>query len=214
MALKALVSKVSSVVSLPLSLLLVIFFFLPWVDLKCGGQEVGHASGLQLSIGKMSLSEQMEKMQKEQGAEETKKDEGPDARPWFFLGLIVPIVGLLVGVMGLCGKFQTMPLGAALAGVGVLGILVVILAANVDYTDEMVRDQQKDSASAGAGNDEMSRQMEANMRKVLTTEGTGVLWTSMVLYILLLLCGAANIVVEKVKLPIAPAAGPSSTPGA
>lgn len=198
-------SRIGSGVSLPMALLLVIFFFLPWLELHCGAMKLGKASGWQLSVGKMT-AEQQDQAQAKEG-------DGPDARPWFFLGLLIPICVLAVGWRGLAGALQPGRVGMLLALLGVVGLVVMIVAANVDYADEIAEDMKKQSETrAPASEDEraaqglqkeMAAQMSSQVAEQIRTEPTGILWVCLVLYVLVGATGAAVLVAPKVLPPAA-----------
>jgi len=208
---RTLLSRVGSGFSLPMALLLVIFFFLPWTELHCGTMQIGEASGWQLAKGDMTsiqpdMSSSMPgvKVTKKEGDDGKDPSESIDARPWFILGLIVPIALLGVGVLGLAGK---MPSGGALIVLGAIGMVVMLLAFNVDYADEVTADmekQQKESAGPSGGEGQtvpmaagmekaMQQQMQSQMAGQIKTEATGIVWASLVLYILVVVCGVANL---------------------
>jgi hypothetical protein len=183
----ALITKVTSGSSLVLGLLLLVFFFLPWVNLTCAGTPIGKASGWQLTTGDLSKSEQMQEMNGGTPQAETEDDDdGPDPRPWFILGLLVPIGIGLVGAKGLMGH----PMAKALIVLGIIGAVVMVLVTTVDYGAEMKADAeakaQVDPNDPGAA---MGQQMGAAMAEKIDTETTGIVWVSLVLYLLVIGCG-------------------------
>lgn len=202
-------SKVGSGAAVPMALTLAVLFFLPWVNVTCSGTKVGSATGLQLSVGKMTVNNPFGEdgpAKKTGGAkEEDKKD--PKARPWFFLGLIVPLLVLAAAGMGLAGKMTGPAAGMAIAMLGVLGLLTAILATQVDYKAEMTAEPPKMQPKGGdaknpdeAMGQAMGQAMgEAFGKKMaeempIRTEATGGLVTTIVLYALLLAAGAVNLV--------------------
>lgn len=156
-------AQAGTVISMPLGLLLVVFFFLPWLDIKCGGHKIASASGLQLSIGKVCLSS------KELSDKDSSKE--PDARPWFALGLVIPMGLLAAAGMTLAGGIAPRRLGTYLVIAGLAGVMMMILAANVNYSQDSVREKDV----------------------VIKTEATGVLIASAVFYVMGVLCGFANL---------------------
>lgn len=207
-------SKLGSLVSLPLSLLLLIFFFLPWLKITCAGNEVGSASGWQLSVGNWSPEGPM--------AGQEEKDEekkSPDARPWFILCLILPVVLLIVGGMAAAGRMPSLDTGKVMIVLGAVGLLMMILAANVEYSDEMEEQMQKDQAAqpapppgAPTGMEGMGEQMAKQMTEVIQTKPTGILWGSLVLYVLVAACGIAGLVLPKLMAATAAAQPPPAQP--
>lgn len=213
-------SRLAAGVSIPMAILLLIFFFLPWVNLQCAGTQIGDATGWQLAVGKITVD--MPHM----GGAEPKQEQGkdPDARPIFFLGLLLPLAILIVGVCSLKGSIGTPPTGVWLTALGVVGLIVMIMAANVDYSDEMTGDAKKSDQAKPAGTpptgdpseamskameDAMKDQMEQQMSAQIKTEGTGILWTCLVLYILVALAGASCFL--KIGVSAGPAASQAPT---
>jgi len=221
---KELQSKIGSMVSLPMGLLLLIFFFVPWLNLTCGGAPIGRASGWQLSVGTMSKVEQ-QPLSGLQPTQEKKEDKDPSetirARPWFFLGLILPLAILAAGAMGFLDKMPPVGVGKLLIACGVVGLIVMIGAAAVDYSGDVMAEQKakqaKPPAGAPPGTDAaaaaMQKQMEEQVSKNLRTETTGILWLSLVLYVLVAGCGAANLFLPQVLGSIGSAQAPPAPPG-
>ena len=215
MADKKTLSKIGSTVSLPLALLLLIFFFLPWLDLTCAGNKVADASGWQLVTGNVTPEEMP-------GQEKDKDDpaESIKARPWFILCLIIPIAALLVGLQAVKGGVTAGGAGKALLVLGVIGLVMMIAAASVNYADDVEADMKAKQADQpkpppseappgmGAAMEDMGKQMSEQVGAAIKTEPTGVLWLSLVLYILLGACGVANLMLPKTALA-APAATPA-----
>ncbi|MFP4053522.1 MAG: hypothetical protein ACLFV7_06635 [Phycisphaerae bacterium] len=201
---KSMLGKLGSIFSLPMAVLLVIFFFLPWVRFQCSNMELFTASGWQLTTGGVTPSKQLEQQKKaQQQADEEmeEEEEGPDARPWYILGLLTPVAILLAGVMGAMGKGEPGKIGAALLICAAVGVLLMIMAANMDYSDEMIEDQQekqKQQQEEGTPSFGPSgEQMEEMMRAQMKTEATGMVWVSLVLYFLVAAAGAMNLVLPQ-----------------
>jgi len=213
-------TRIGSIVSLPLAGLLVLFFFLPWLNLTCQGNAIASASGLQLATGDLTLTEQMEQVQEMSNQPQAKaKPEDPgedvDARPWFWLGLLLPIGAGIVGLLGTMGNMDADRAGRALIVLGVIGAIVVILAATtVDYTDAAMKDAKKEDSQEAESpfGAQMQEQMEANMKEVLKTETTGILWGSLVVYLLVVGCGVVNHVMLKQAAAPSPAASRAGEP--
>jgi hypothetical protein len=179
-----LISRIVAGVTSPLALVLLILFFVPWVNLTCNGMELASASGLQLTVGSISPSPMLEK----QMDKEPSDGEGPDARPWFIMGLLVPLGLLATCALMLTGRFGLAGGGKILIVLGVVGLLVMILAANVEYRDEMMEDQAS-SDSQGPSDFPISQN---DVAKMINTEAGGAVWTSLVLYVLIALMGAVE----------------------
>jgi len=220
MSTKTLLSRIGSGLSLPMSLLLLIFFFLPWVEVQCQGVTLGEASGWQLTQGEISQAERFQ--EPETSRKEDEQAESPDARPWFILGLLAPIGLLLVGFVGLRGQWTPGNASAGLIVLGLLGVVVVILAVNVDYASEMTKDieqsarAQKRSGPQDPGaelGEEMAKEMTKQMGGYIKTKGTGILWASLTLYILVGGCGVANLILPSlVPTSVASAVSPPPRP--
>ncbi|MHC4982125.1 MAG: hypothetical protein ACYTF6_03025 [Planctomycetota bacterium] len=208
--------RVGSGVSLPMSLLLGIFFFLPWVSIQCGGMEIGEASGWQLTVGTASESSMLETAESKPQAGAGSLGEHVDARPWFILGLVVPVAVLVIGLKGFNGTMPSVSCGKALMGLGALGVMVVLLAANVDYSEIVTKNVNSQCArlqsAQGPGcpaafGQDVTSQMEEQLASQLKTRGTGILWASLVLHILVAACGAANLLLPNLAASPQQAAG-------
>jgi hypothetical protein len=204
MDVKGMQSRVGSLVSLPLALLLLIFFFLPWVNVTCAGQKIGHASGLQLTLGQWSTD-----MPSPEGG---KEDSGPRARPWFIICLLVCLALLAVGAMGGAGRMGAAPAGKALIALGILGVIMMVVAANVDFSDDIKGSMKEEGGTSGTDpGDQMAKAMQSKAAEGIKTETAGILWASLVLYLLVAGCGAANLVLSK-ALPEPITAEPAPPP--
>jgi len=175
-------SRIVGGLSGPLAVVLLILFFVPWVDLKCGSTRVGSASGFQLTFGRMTTSPEFD----EQRADEKDADDGPDARPWFILGLLVPLALLTVSALMLEGKWR-IPGGTLLTILAAVGVVVIICAANVDYRDEIAREE-----SSATKPQDSSPISSRELSAMLSTETRGAVWASLAFYILIVLLGAAG----------------------
>ena len=122
--------RVPSVVSLPAGGLLVLLFFMPWVGIQCSGVS---ASGLQLSVGSVSVDTFLG-VPVLQGPGLPQPDK-VRARPWFFLGLLVPLAIGTVALLGMVRKMKPSPLAVSYMALGAVGVLIMILVAGMDYSD-------------------------------------------------------------------------------
>lgn len=201
---KELISRIAGGLCSPLGIVLVILFFLPWLDLRCQSTRLASASGWQLTVGDVSLSKQME----EQASAEPEEEqwEGPDARPVFILGLILPLAMLGVSLGMFTGRLGTTG-GAVVAILAVAGIVVMVGATYVDYAEEMQPEpppeQAEDSDTISLFSEKDEATMEQQMRTMLNTDPRGALWTSLVFYILAAVVGAAAVALPAVmkRLP-------------
>lgn len=115
-------------------------------------------------------------------------------QPWFILGLLVPIGIGLAGVMGLMGR----PMAKALIALGIVGAVVMVLATTVDDGAEMQAEAEAEAEAEAQALDDpsdlgaaMGQQMGAAMAEKIGTETTGIVWVSLVLYLLVIGCGVA-----------------------
>jgi len=221
--------RVLSGLASPIGLVLLILFFLPWTKLSGAGETLGTATGWQLTVGEMSESEQMRDMSPDQSAAEEGDEDGPDARPWFILGLLTPIGVLLISFLGFSGKTSSVSTGCLLGLAGVVGLIVVVAATQVDYGDEMMEQQQAESAPAVQPDEptdtsapELGSFMEGasqeRMAAMIETETLVSVWFSLALYIVLLLSSLALMLLRFVPqlvgqaTPAPAAAAPVTTP--
>ncbi len=216
------VSRVGSGIALPMALLLVIFFFLPWLNVNCSMMSFAEASGWQLTVGDLSPTG-MVKEDMEKKGEKEKDEDMPDARPWFILGLLAPAVMLVVAALGVAGRINFRNCGFLLIALAVIGILVIILAANVEYSElpqKMKSASQPSSTNntsikIGPSNDDMAK-MAATQ---INTSCTGILWWSLAFYVMLVVCGGVVLMSPLLAHAIAAviranAAAPGSPPSA
>ena len=99
--------KLLSCVAGPTGLLLLLLFFLPWVNVTCAGEHVASMSGLQMSTGGVSMEEKVADR-----ASERKED--VSAKPWNFLGLLLPMGVMAAGALGILGRLSLRGLAWAL----------------------------------------------------------------------------------------------------
>lgn len=132
-------SLVGSVFSVPMAVALVVLFFLPWLGVSCQGPngeiKIGTATGLELAGGELTSDPQLQQMFGE--SPETKEDdaESPNARPWAYLGLAIPMMVILAGMAGLSGRLGAAVLGVLLVLLAGAGVGVMAAAAHVTYPE-------------------------------------------------------------------------------
>lgn len=173
-------SKRCPLISLPLGVVLLVLFFLPWLDLTCvtpkgfgPGNEgtiekkVGQASGWQLAVGTMTAFDEDEKGNSKVMTDPDKlkeMDETILARPLFYLGLIAPIVLLALGAMAMMGSISGALASRGMIVVGIVGVLVFILAMMVDYTDDFIEAERTKTRAKmteeGASKEEIEKALE------------------------------------------------------
>ena len=217
MNVKDFIPRIGSVVALLFGLLLFILFFAPWVELSGAGGSAD-ASGLRLSVGNLARDRGMDR------AAIKDINEWVGARPWYLLCLLLSLGILAVSALSTLGKMPQANAGMVLIGLAVVGLIMMILAATVDYGDEIEEGIMEKVEEAGeemprmpTGRSDSSRtfgmadaaamargavrDMARKVADSAYTETTGVLWFSFVLYILVGLCGAANLLMPKL-LPL------------
>lgn len=172
-------SRLVAALCSPIAIVLIILFFVPWVELNCGGTPLGTASGFQLATGGITPRQELQ----EQNPDKVKEDDGPEARPWFLLGLFVPLGLLAVCGLVFLGRLSPISGGTFLALLALVGVVVMILAANVDYREEMRRDSAERDKHAGIGSPDLSG--------MISTTTRGTVWACLTLYIVTGLLGVA-----------------------
>lgn len=223
-----------TLVSLPTAGILLVLFFLPWLELRCDMKEaakmagnvpaemkemklegkgftLAHASGWQLTTGDI-IPEQGP----EEGKDQLSKVVG--ARPWFALGLAIPVI-LLIGSFGIVqGKLDFKPWGKGMVALGVVGLLICVLGINVDYADDLIAyNEQKQgnlSCPPNAGGAYGQFQMDDQIASFFRTCATPILFSSVILYVIVIGCGFLLVrkpiadTGESAELgPVAPSAG-------
>lgn len=219
---KGMVAYAGSITSLPFALLLLVLFFVPWLRVTCQGPatiELGKPSGWQMAVGwKIEQPDlQSQGMGAPQQPQQSPADQDDSekelkSRPALMLGLILPVLVLLLGAIALSGRMSSRNAGLMLVVLGIAGVAVMTVAANVDYVDEMIEHQKADSAKQGmppgptaqgskdpgeAMGQAMQQGIDKQVRQAVKSTATGALWTSLGLYILVVVCGAGNMVLAK-----------------
>ena len=196
--------------SLPLAVGLVGLFFCPWVELSCSPQAmlaampdeqgdappgmsfqdfaasapeltpIGQASGWQLARGEMSPARDEETGE----VKEVDQGKGPEARPWLYFCLALPVAALAAGGLALGGVLSVGTAGKILLVAGVAGAGLVGLASQTDYCDDILGQSACPIAAAKA---------KPQMEGLIRTEATPYLWTSLGLYGLLAVCGLSTL---------------------
>lgn len=196
----AIVSKLASWTSLSIGGLMIVLFFLPWVSVHCGMMRVAEASGWELTTGSISPSSQMEQQAANAGESDEKDDPSDDidARPWFAMGLVVPALLVLAGA-GILGGSRN---GGVILILGALGLVVMILATQVDYATDLTQNAQKDKQpEAGPSTQNeinfgpSDQQMQAMAQQMIQTKTTGVVILGIAAYVVAMICGVAKIVI-------------------
>jgi len=237
-------SRIGSALSVPLGVVLVVFFFLPWLDLTCAGparlslrgegdsevkeSKMGHASGMQLAAGRLTPYDDDKPVEDEKKIDEA--NETIQARPWFWVGLIVPLLLIALGVLGVMGKFGGPIGGGATVLLGVLGLIVVFTAMAVDYTDDFMdkgrQEEQEKLTKQGKSEAEITKALEdwdKQQQKQLDEgeeKGYGLkthaklwLWLTLLLYVLTVGAGLLSVLGGRAAAaPVPAAAAPPAAP--
>ena len=202
----------SLLVSLLMSIALLALFFMPWLRVSCdpravtdiaelpGMQDVpaeltgrtilASASGWDLARGKLTPDDRF----KGKAPAVQENQEGPPAKPWAYGGLVLP--GLLAGLALLCisGRLTSAGAGKCMLALGIGGVVLMFVAASVDYIDEAMDQATDEMVAQGApvGQAAFRRDMAATAeqaKKLIQTKTTPYLWASLGLYVLIAGCG-------------------------
>jgi hypothetical protein len=201
---------------LPMSIGLVVLFFMPWLTLSCDGEAatntpgvrsevelpeefskttvLARASGWDLARGELTPDDRFKEMARQ--AQQSQNQEGPTAKPWAYGGLVLPGIVAVFSLVCLAGKLTSSGTGKWLLLLSVAGVVLMILAVSVDYVD-MAMDKAKDEMAAHGMNPRQPGLKEnmaeaASMAKeVIQTKTTPYLWACLGIYVLIGGCGLA-----------------------
>ena len=168
-------------ICLVLGLALIVMFFMPWTKLSllssasressASANVIGTANGWQLAMGDMTSGDMT-------------KAEGQDAdsfairaRPWFILGIVLPVTMLAVGVLSLLKKLRARPAGLTIAICGGLGVLLALSVLTVDYNADF---NHASTANSSGADVEMAELMLAFFDIVMPTSVVSGVWASLV----------------------------------
>ncbi len=202
--------RISTIVPLPVSLLLIVFFFLPWLTLSCNSGEltkamqtsggagmlevtakIAQASGWQLANGDISLKVPQAQKDNTFGAD----NNGLKSRSWLYIALAAPVLALLLSGLGVTGNLNAGTVGKGLLLLGIVGTVTILAVASIDYVDDAIDKMQDDMPKSSRGGpapyQQDMGQAKAEMKKFVKTEGTVYLWSSLGMYVLLAGCGFA-----------------------
>ncbi len=205
--------KAGIVISLPMTVALVVLFFMPWVSLSCdlkasadagdiinlsnmpGGPQdtrrLASASGWELACGELTP----EMPFRIQAREVREQSQVPQGRAWVHLGLAVPVLMGLVCTMGLMGNVSIVGAGKIVFWLGLAGVALTFMASSVNYVDDAmagVRENMQDSAAGASGREEVEASLEqvaAKLNLAVKTQRTPYLWVSLSLYLVVAGCG-------------------------
>ena len=198
-------SRLGMVASVPLSLLLLGLFFMPWLGLRCDTEEaaeslcatdmpelqaasaeagfIGQASAWELARGEFAFSGPYRDSSSRLGREGL-----PSTRPWLFLGLLLPPIAAIAGVGGALGGLGVRAAGKAMLVVALAGVALTTLASTTDFADD-VRDAIERGTGRGAAASLRASNARDGAGRFLKTQPTAFLWTSLGVYGVLAGCG-------------------------
>jgi len=198
--------------TLPAAMGLVGLFFVPWLTLSCNpkavtlppefGQVTGvpadpkdgvvlaRASGWDLARGRLTPADRF----KAQAELARQGNQHPPIKYWAYGGLVLP--ALLVGVALLClsGNLTRSGAGKWMLLLGIGGVVLMCVAASMDYMEEAFDEATDQMAAQGApmGCPAFQRNLDEATDKakdVLQTRTTPYLWGCLGLYVLTAGCG-------------------------
>lgn len=211
--------QVAGLISLPMSVMLAVLFFMPWLELACDPKAVlaspqqtvlppgiqvtepktiAHASGWDLARGKLTPADEF----KHHADPASDQPKAPDDRPWVYACLVLPVLLALCGLMCVAGA-SPVAAGRGMLLLGVAGVILMLVAASVDYVDDMVAAAGDQASSAGACKkvfDSALTQAVPKMKEVFRTDTTWCLWGSVVLYSIVAGCGMAVLTAPRARM--------------
>lgn len=193
---------------IPVALILIVLFFMPWLGLSCDAGQVARqmhmrpirnvpakdgfvacASGYQLAEGLITLT------QPTMDGKEVLAEHNAllKARPWLYLCLLGPVLIAAIAAMSLAGAIRPNPAGKAIQALGVIGLVAVLSVSSFDYVADAANIYRANAGSqlADDGADSPVRSMEANLQEIVHTRATVYLWYSAGLYGLVIVTGLA-----------------------
>ncbi len=199
-----------------MSIGLLVLFFMPWLTLSCdpgaltqapefrGAADLPkefteptvlvHASGWDLARGELTPEERF----KGKACAAQDNEEGPPAKPWAYGGLVLPGLLVILALLCLLGRLTSPGAGKWMLLLGIAGVVLMLVAASVDYVDEAMDKAKEEMRARGVRSG--CRAFELNMaevasktKEVIQTKATPYLWACLVLYGLIGLCGLVAI---------------------
>lgn len=168
-------------ICMALALALIVMYFMPWTKLSLlssASQEssdsanvIGTANGWQLTTGDMTSGV----LAKAEGQDTS--DFAIRGRPWFILGIVLPVTMLAAGVLSIMKKFRARPAGLTIAICGGLGVLLALSVLTVDYNADFHRASTAKSSGADI---EMAEFMRTFFDIVMPTSVVSGVWASLV----------------------------------
>lgn len=204
------------IVSIPVSVLLAVLFFMPWVTLSCDPQglvdmgdlppgaelpplpedlteptEIARASGLELAQGQATPTAPVGKK-----GPALSDDNALPSRLWVWAGLALPALLVAVAALGLAGKMPAVGAGKPLFLLAFAGVIMTYAVSRISYVDDIVdkaREQMTSHIPPGTTRGQASMEQSLDelaerLDDVLLTRATPMLWVAMGAYGALCLC--------------------------
>lgn len=167
--------RISMIVPLPVSVLLIICFFLPWLTVSCdasqfakamqksGGANMPNMSNMPPVSGMPEVTAKVGKASGWQLAKGditlkgayAQKDGRPGSqnellksRPLLYMGLVAPILALLLSGFGATGNANARTVGTGLLLMAIAGTVTVLWAASIDYVDDTMDKMQEEATKS------------------------------------------------------------------
>lgn len=211
--------RVGVILATPISVLLGVLFFMPWLTVSCDGRaamelgvavdspqvatavgamdastEVAQASGMELARGEITPCGAFK-------GQPVSPSTGQSltSRSWVYAALALPALMLVACLLSLTGTIQASTAGKAIFLMAFAGAGMMYGASQISYADDMIDKVSDMSDMAGAPAamraqassqiDQLSEQLNA----VVLTTPTAVLWVTMGLYGAACVCGVMTI---------------------
>jgi len=213
-------TRTGALLSLPMSVLLLVFFFMPWLKLSCDpsglvgtsmssalanmpdplpeAKVLASATGWEIARGQITPEDEF----RDAKADMPKGQQLPKPRSWLYLGLALPAVLLIVAAMGILGNISPGRAGKVMLLLGLAGVGIMIATATVDYVGDVFDVAREEMSKASPGGPPLMfrtamersvAEAESAMKKALKTQATGYLWASLALYGVIAGCGLVTL---------------------
>jgi len=213
--------RVGVILATPISVLLGVLFFMPWLTVSCDGQAalelngavdspqaaamaaavdpsaaVAEASGMELAQGEITPCGAYEGQNVSSST-----GHSPSSRSWVYAGLALPAAMLVACLLCLTGNIQASAAGKAIFLIAFVGAGMMYGVSQISYADDMIDKVSELSETAGArapaamraqASAEIDRLSE-NVNAVVLTTPTAMLWVTMGLYGAACVCGVMTI---------------------
>lgn len=167
-----------AIASLPMAVVLVALFFMPWLTVSCDGQEAMASAPPDVRMSAAALARQTglppgrltgkmafacatgwelaagklspaEELAKLPGAMPPETDgKVPKGRAWVYMGLVLPGLLVLICAAAAVGTAEPAKAGKWMMLLALTGLVFALVATSVDYVDDII-DNARDDAGAG-----------------------------------------------------------------